>query len=359
MRATDVAIAGGGLIGLLTAYMLTEVGLSVRLLETGEAGREASWAGGGILWPIYPWRYPEAVQVLAQRGRRLYPALCEALYESTGIDPEYRETGLLLLDQGERAAALHWCDEHDEPVQILDASGMGSHQPGLGTSAGALYLPRIAQVRNPRLCRALVRALRQRGVVIEERTPATGIAARAGRFQGLQAADGLRPAGIGVIAAGAWSGRLLPGLDVYPVKGQMLLLRGGPGLVRHILLRDGDYVIPRADGRILVGSTVEETGFDKAVDAGVRQSLASGASATLPALGRLPLEAHWAGLRPATADGVPFIGRVPEMDGLYVNTGQYRNGVVNAPSSARLLAQMIRGDADPGAGNAYRLDRSW
>lgn len=341
MQSTDVIIAGGGLMGLSSAYYLASKGLSVRLLDSGRIARQASWAGGGILWPLYAWRYPQAVQEMAQCGRRLYPAWCESLREETGIDPQFRECGLLVGDTQEQPNAQHWCNNNQESLEIIEDAGAA--QAGLTLQTPVMRLPKVAQVRNPRLCKALAASLAASGVIIHEHEAVESVSGHDGLFQGMRSKQAFYPAKIGIVAAGAWSSQLVADTRLFPVKGQMLLLRGEPGLLKHILLYKGHYVIPRADGQILVGSTVEHAGFDVTTDANVQQKLQACAAELVPALGRLPMVLHWAGLRPATDDDVPFVGSVPGSSGLYINAGHYRNGVVTAPASAALLTRLITG----------------
>lgn len=346
MRAQDCIVVGGGLIGLLTARELAAAGASVVVLERGRAGGESSWAGGGILSPLYPWQVPEPVTRLAQWSQIQYPQLAEALQTETGIDPEWTASGLLVLNPESRQAPDQWAARHGIRHVWLDGTGAAECQPGLGIQPDqALWLPDVAQVRNPRLTRAVSRALEAAGVAVEQDTPVTGLRVVRGRVQGVETPAGRRPAGQVVVAGGAWSAGLLAplgvNLPVAPVRGQMLLYRGPPGLVQRIVLHDGRYVIPRRDGHVLVGSTLEHAGFDKSTTAGARADLAAAAVGLIPALAQAPVERQWAGLRPGSPEGVPFIGNVPQIRGLYVNTGHFRNGVVLAPASARLLTDLM------------------
>lgn len=338
-------------MGLSSAYYLASKGLSVRLLDSGRVARQASWAGGGILWPLYAWHYPQPVQEMAQCGRRLFPGWCESLLETTGIDPQYRQCGLLVCDDPSadvdiQAQAQQWCADHGEPVGLNENAGY--LQPGLQSQNSIIHLPAVAQVRNPRLCKALAAALVKSGALIHEHEAVEAITTRDGVFQGMQSKQAFYPAKAGVVATGAWSSRLVEGARLFPVKGQMLLLRGAPSLLEHILLHSGRYVIPRADGQLLVGSTVEHAGFDVKTNTDTQTKLHAWASELVPALGELPVVMHWAGLRPATHDDVPFVGPVPESNGLYINAGHYRNGIVTAPASAQLLARLITGETSPG-----------
>jgi len=344
----DVAIAGGGLAGLASAWYLNEAGYRVALIDAAQPGRAASWAGGGILFPIYPWKYPLPVQRLAQRGRAIYDRFTRNVDAISGIDSENRRTGLCVLDADEIGAGLNWAREYHEPVDTLDCATLARMQPGLAATPSALYFPQAAQVRNPRLCRSLTAALMARGVEIISHRRVTGIHEQQGWFAGFVTDGGIVHAARGVIACGAWSTVLLQSycrIPVFPVKGQMILLHGGRDRIGPVLLRGGRYVIPRRDGRILVGSTLEEDAFDTRTDAATAQSLQASAAGMMPSLAELSVESQWAGLRPATQDGCPIIGAVDALPGLYVNTAQYRNGVLCAPASAEVLFQSIDCDA--------------
>ena len=345
----SVVVAGGGLIGLCTAWALVGYGYRVRLIDAGRVGREASWAGGGILFPIYPWKYPLAVQRLAQRGRTIYDAFTREVDAVSGIDSENRRTGLCVLDANEAEAAEAWAAAHEEPIETLRRAELQRLQPGLA-SGTARYFPNAAQVRNPRLCRSLAVALRARGAEITEHCPARSVASAGGRFIGFDTDQERVAADYGVVACGAWSTAIVAGiapLPITPVKGQMIVLEGQPGQLGPVLLQGGRYVIPRSDGRIVVGSTVEHAGFDYTIDADTASQLKASAAAMLPALGDLPICHHWAGLRPATVDELPAIGALPGVDGLYINAGHYRNGVLCAPSSAELLGRLMQGRGQP------------
>ncbi len=342
---SDCLVVGGGIIGLLTARYLQQGGATVRVLERGEPGRESSWAGGGILSPLYPWRYPAAVNSLARWSQRHYPALCEELRAATGIDPEWTRSGLLILDPEQDGDAERWARANGQPLTHLDSRAVARLEPAVGPRPGALHLPAVAQVRNPLLMQALQQDLRQCGVALQSHCPVTGLIVEGGQVRGVKTPAGEQRAARVVIAAGAWSGQLLAqlgqALPVHPVRGQMLLYRGRPDYLRAIVLLEGHYAIARRDGRILVGSTMEEAGFDKGVTAEARAALMAAAEAMVPALADWPIERQWSGLRPGSPSGVPFIGPHPRLAGLYINAGQHRNGVVTAPASARLLADLM------------------
>lgn len=356
----DVVIIGAGLCGLLTAYELRGAGLNVMVLDRGEPAREASWAGGGILSPLYPWRYPDPINVLARWGQRAYPALAASLLEQTGIDSEFFPCGLVMFDDGEETMARPWASRWEMPYEVVTGSvPVAAKHCRLG-SGNALWFPSIAQIRNPRLTQALVQQLRNSGVVVRGGV-SPQLVIHAGQIAGVQVQSEWILAKYVVVAAGAWSTQLDDRLSqvakIYPVKGQMLLYRCDPGLLSCMVLSAGRYLIPRRDGRILVGSTVEDVGFDRTLTPEACQELSSFARDTLPQLENAKLEHHWAGFRPATPDGLPYIGEHPEIQGLFVNAGHFRNGVVMGPASARLTAELLLARPPSFDPTPYRLGR--
>lgn len=345
----DYLVIGGGLIGLLTARELALGGASVRVVEQGRTGQESSWAGGGILSPLYPWRYPDGVTELARWSQDHYRILIEALALESGVDAQWTQSGMLMLDGDERDEAVAWAVRFGYTLEELDREGILRCEQALSETylSHALWMPDVAQLRNPRLLQALRLGLQQFGVVIDEQCEVSGLRVAGGTVQGVETAGGPIECERVVVAAGAWSGRLLQGLGlelaVRPVRGQMLLLRGTPGLFRRIILHRDHYLIPRRDGRVLVGSTMEEAGFDKSTTDEAAETLRRAAQHLIPELADCPLEQHWSGLRPGSPQGVPYIGEHPGVRGLFLNTGHFRNGVVMGYASARLLADLALG----------------
>ena len=361
---TNCIVAGGGIAGLATAHALLQTGSAVTLLERGAIGQESSWAGGGILSPLCPWDYPDAVTRLTQRGAALFPAWAQALHAATGIDPEYEVSGMLVLPPFDAEAAQRWCAEHgvrlEENLTLSPSPSALSRPPlpltgvGVGEGGGegdALFLPDAAQVRTPRLLRALRTRVEQLGGRIVEQCDVRSLVTDHGRVQALATSCGEFRAENFVVTAGAWSTQVLGQhalqLDIKPVRGQMLLFKFASPPLRHIVLQRDLYLIPRRDGHLLVGSTLEDAGFDKNVTQAACDDLHQRAEVLLPALHGMQPVQHWAGLRPASPHNIPTIGRHPQLKNLYLNSGHFRYGITMAPASAEILLNEITGAPQP------------
>ncbi|WP_313302350.1 glycine oxidase ThiO [Pseudomonas sp.] len=345
----QVVVVGGGVIGLLTAFNLAARVDQVVVCDQGEVGRESSWAGGGIVSPLYPWRYSPAVTALAHWSQDFYPQLGERLFASTGIDPEVHTTGLYWLDLDDEAEALAWAAREGRPLSAVDTSAAYDAVPVLGPGfKRAIFMAGVANVRNPRLVKALKAALQALpNVTLREHCPISGFVQQAGRVTGVQTAEGVLAADEVVLSAGAWSGDLLRtlglALPVEPVKGQMILFKCAEDFLPSMVLAKGRYAIPRRDGHILVGSTLEHAGYDKTPTEDALASLKASAIELLPQLKDAAVVAHWAGLRPGSPEGVPYIGPVHGHEGLWLNCGHYRNGLVLAPASCQLFSDLLTG----------------
>lgn len=344
-----VLVVGGGVIGLLSAYQLADAGLEVQVLDQRDVGREASWAGGGIVSPLYPWRYSPAVTALAHWSQDFYPQLGERLLAESGIDPEVHITGLYWLDLEDEDEALAWAKQEGRPLTAVDIQSVYRAVPPLGPGfSHAVYMPGVANVRNPRLLKSLREALqRMPNVTLLENAKAIGFVREAERVVGVSTESGELRADRVVVAAGAWSGGLLASLGlqlpVKPMKGEMILFKCAEDFLPRMVLAKGRYAIPRRDGHILVGSTLEDVGFDKTPTQEALDSLRASAIELLPALADAEVVKHWAGLRPGSPEGIPYIGPVPGFEGLWLNCGHFRNGLVLAPASCQLLADLLLG----------------
>ncbi len=333
---------------MLAARELNAQGLSVRLIERGDLGHEASWAGGGILSPLYPWRYPDPVTRLASYGQARYAGFARQLYEESGIDPEWEPSGLLMPGLDEFESARYWAKKHCIEIEALEADAVSRYEPALNShEAGAIWMPGVAQIRNPRLVRALRVGLTRGQIDVETNNPVTGFRVENGQITGVNTQLGFRESDQVVLAGGAWSDELLKPIgqsaNIRPVRGQMVVFKGYRGQLGRIVLRQNRYLIPRRDGRIVVGSTLEEVGFDNAITSEAYESLTHSAIELVPSLANLPVEKQWSGLRPGSTNGIPVIAEHPDIKGLYINTGHYRNGVVLALGSTRVLSDLILG----------------
>lgn len=359
---SNCIVVGGGLLGLLTARALSAAGAKVVLLERGETGRESSWAGGGIVSPLVPWEYPDAVSELVSWSQQHYPVLARELLEETGIDVEWTRCGLLMVDFEIDQLIESWAERRECRLQSLNGIQTESLEPEIRKGfRSSILLPDVGQIRNPRFCKAVRQSLHLRGVAIHENTPVLGLMTQGGTIRGVRTAAGEYHADRVVITAGAWSAQLLreTGLDlpVKPVRGQMVQFQAPPGLLKHIVLYQNHYLIPRLDGLILAGSTMEYTGFEKATTTEARDELTQAASSLVPALSECELVRQWAGLRPGSPEGVPFIGEHPAVHGLFVNAGHFRNGVVMAPASAQLLLELMQKHSGFTDTSPYAIDK--
>ncbi|MEK7989463.1 MAG: glycine oxidase ThiO [Thiotrichaceae bacterium] len=342
---SNCLVIGGGVSGMLTALHLQAEGLTVTLIEKNTLGQESSWAGGGILSPLYPWRYPDCVNQLAHWSQTHYPDFFDDLYQRTKIDPEYIRNGFLILDTAEVEQAKTWAAQYKMPMERLDSKALSEIESELGEYDSALWFPDVGQVRNPRMMKSLCKALDLAGIEVKEHQSVTKICSRQNKIYGIETEQDEFGADYVVVTAGAWSGELLSSLgvdaNIRPIRGQMIMFEAQPGLVSRIVLANNHYVIPRRDGHVLVGSTVEDAGFKKVTTLTALEDLKYLAFSVIPRLTDYTVVHQWAGLRPGSPSGIPYIGQHPDIEGLFVNTGHFRNGIVLGLASARLLTDLI------------------
>lgn len=365
----DVLVIGGGIIGLTSAYYLAKAGLSVELIERGELGREASWAGAGIIPPgWHPERATTAIDRLRAYSVRQFEDLSQELRKATGIDNGYRRRGgIEFITRDDEDAVEMW---RVEGIRFERVSG--EYAPYAVPPAGSVpYLLRdCAQVRNPWHLKALIEACRlsrvrlhTEEIVYELQASADGKSVRSLHLHNPHSGTTRYPqAGAYLVTAGAWSGRLfLPHgveLRVHPVRGQIVLFNAGRPLFPHVLMAGKRYLVPRDDGRILVGSTEEpEAGFEKATTPEAIGELVQFAEQLVPALGGAPVEKTWAGLRPGSPDGMPFIGPVPGLGNVFAAVGHFRAGIQLSIGTAELVRDLITGRPTAIPAEPYRLDR--
>jgi glycine oxidase len=358
----DVLILGGGVIGLTTAWFLAEAGARVTLVEPHEFGRQASWAGAGIIPPAHPEPAPTPLEQLRARSAVLYPQLSRQLREQTGIDNGYVVRGGLEVSAGAHAATSDEWSGEGVAFQELRGEDLHRRYPYLAPDLQCAYfLPDMAQVRNPRHLKALQAACAARGVQMRPHCPVRRLAAQGGRIEAVETEQGRLTAGRYLIAAGAWTDALLEPfglrLGIRPVRGQIALLNSEASRSWPILVQGKRYLVPRGDGRVLVGSTEEDAGFDARPTAAPIAELLDFAAQIVPELAKAAVERCWAGLRPGSPDGKPFLGVVPGMDNLFVAAGHFRAGIQLSPATALVMKELLLGQKPTIALDDFRLDR--
>ncbi|MBN9120401.1 MAG: FAD-dependent oxidoreductase [Planctomycetes bacterium] len=357
----DVAIIGGGIIGLTSAYLLAKEGASVAVYDRGDLGREASWAGAGILPPGNPDRAATPADKLRGIGSQRFPDFSAELRDLTGVDNGYRRCGGIEFLTAEDADVPDvWAAEGIAFTRVPLA--YAQRLEPLGIVEGEPYLlPGFAQVRNPWHLRALVAACGRVGAALLPHTGVEGWEFDRNDISAARLANGDRVvAGQFLLAAGAWSEKLLHALGhrphVHPVRGQIALLRGES--CSRVLMFGKRYLVPRGDGLTLVGSTEEpEAGFEKRTTSEGIGDLVAFARRVVPVLSAAALETSWAGLRPGSPDGLPFLGRVPGWRNAFVAAGHFRAGVQLSIGTAQALSELLTDRPTCVPLEAFALDR--
>lgn len=375
LKPTDHLIVGAGVIGMSLAYELASRGSSVRVLERGAAGRQTSWAAAGIL-PAVPrsGQGRDAFDDLRYESGRMFPQWIDRLREDADVDPEFDAAGGLHLASGPGEAAalavevVEWRErglEFDE----LNADSIAECEPALAHSVAsgqvraAYRLPRESMVKTPRYLEALQSACRAKGVEIVEQAQISAWSESSDeeRFHSVTAGDQEFFADQFCLTAGVWTGVTAESwnvsLDMRPWRGQMLLLKGRPGLLNHVINEGPNYFVPRRDGHILVGSTVEDVGYDLQTTPHVMNELKEFATRWIPELENAPRVAQWAGLRPGTGDGWPYLGKIGRMKNAFVATGHFRSGVFLSPITAKVMTQLMYGEETSVDLGDFRLER--
>jgi len=338
VKSWDVVIVGGGIIGLSLSIALRKRGATVLVVERGEPGKESSHAAAGML-ADFPLETPAALQPLAKASAQMYPEFVHELQDESGMNVDLRDHGTIFFPSSEclleRPTLLR-----DYPLPAV----LANLEPALGDSnATAIYLKERSV--DPRaLSLAALKAARHRGVDISSGTAISGLIWANEKVIGADADRTRYHAPVVVNCAGAWAGQLPPPqFPVRPVKGQMLSLAGSSReVMRHVLRAPEVYLVPRSDGRILVGATIEEAGYDKRVDPDTIQRMHKAAIRLVPSLSQSRMLEAWAGLRPGTPDSLPILGAT-STPGYFVATGHFRDGILLSPVTAHVMAQMITG----------------
>ncbi len=367
MSKNKVIVAGGGLMGLATAWFLHRRGVSVEIYDRRPAGQEASAAGAGML-PLHSVAFdPPALFELSRYSYGLYPDWIREIQKASGMDPEWMESGSLglLFNEREETTARNLGGKLEElglKVEWITGSEARKKEPVISPDVrSALRLPDAVQIRPVRLCRSLIEALRVEGVPIHTHEAIEEILVEGGRVRGVRTCVGRIESERVVVAAGAWSADLLKPLGwdfpVYPLKGQVLLLKGPSGRLKHILFASGYYIVPRRDGELYVGSTLEKVGFDRSVTPAALEALTAAARQMVPGLEPLKVSGMFSGFRPGSVDGHPTLGPLPGVEGLFLAAGHHTHGHLLAPASGHLIAQAVMGEKTDLSLDPFRIGR--
>lgn len=343
MSNFDYIVVGGGIVGMANARELAHRGAKVALFDKGELGKESSWAAGGILSPMRPWLEHPASAELSEQGKELYPEYVRSLIEETDLDPEYVRSGLIITDEKHIDEIHKWACTRC--IKLIE--GFQYSPDNLKLPNNSILLPEISQVRPPRLIKAMHKSLTQLKVSIFENTEITNLRTKNNQFEYVEFNSDKATAEAVIITAGAWSKSVLAKIDceisIKPIRGQMICVKTDNQILDKMILDDGHYFIPRRDGHILIGSTMEEVGFVNETTAGARKQLMDWATFVMPSIRTATVVKQWAGLRPSNAQGKPMIAQVPNFKNIYLNTGHFRKGILQAPATAKLLVDVLSG----------------
>ena len=357
-------VIGAGVIGLSIARELRRRGVEdVTVLDRGRCGGEASWAAAGMLAPNAETHEEGAFFRFCTASNALYPEFAAQLLEETGIDIELDRTGTLFLSFGESDDRLisekfEWQREAGISVERLATEDVRKLEPEVSPSVrGGLFYPNDWQVENRKLAQALRRSCELSRVSVREGVEAKGLLSDGGKIVGVRTPESDIWASTVIVANGAWACGLLGGETIRPIRGQMISLVGDRRVLRSVVYSTRGYVVPRADGRVLAGATVEDVGYRKEVVTEAIEVLRDTALEISPVLGNFYIKEAWAGLRPFSVDALPVIGRLPGREGLFVATGHYRNGILLAPITAKVVVDAVMGSCESEYLDAFGPER--
>lgn len=386
----DSIIIGGGIIGLSLAHELSKRNQNVCVLDKQTPGREASWAGAGMLPPGSNKANAKPWDQLGALSLALHKELAAELKEKVGIDTGFRKTGAVYVARSQEEAELLKAKEADWKnlgikYEELSQSKLQEIEPALDIQPNTLaigisddaktaddflafLLPDEYQFRSPWHLRALLAACKKNGVNIRANTPVTGFNVTDGCITSVETSRGPIEGKNICLAAGSWAGILaeklgLPNLSIEPLRGQIVLLNRPLSIkphrhgIRHIVNVGKRYLVPREDGRVLVGSTEENVGFNTEPTEEAVASLLDYAKGLAPILAHYNLEAAWAGLRPNSPDNQPFIGAIPNFKNAWIAAGHYRNGLIQSTGTAAVMSSLIRGEEPEIDISAFSVER--
>jgi glycine oxidase len=361
---SDVLILGGGVIGLTTAYFLSQSDVRVTIIDKGQFGQESSWAGAGIITPAPPLEVAtHPLDQLAALSAQLHPQLSQQLFDSTSISNEYTcRGGWEIFDRNEPSPVGLWRQQRIA-FEEADAKLIAEREPSLKPAPHqrVFYVSAMAQLRNPRHIKALLAWCQRPGITLIPNCRVEGFEGAGERILSVQTSQGKMSAAQYLLTAGAWSEELLAQLGwhpgIRPIRGQIALLHWTPNALTRVVEVGKRYLVPRQDGYVLIGSTEEDAGFEKQTTAEAIRGLLDFGLSLIPALASAPLERCWAGLRPGSPDGMPFLGCVPNLDNLLVAAGHYRAGIQLSAATGLLMRQLLLGQPTAIPLVAFRLDR--
>jgi len=354
----DVIVVGGGIIGLSLAYELATRGASVTLLEQGQWGGEASQAAAGMLAPYKEFKEAGPLFELGRKSLLLYPEWALQLENETGIDVQLKRGGILTVAASEgEITELHakfvWQKNAGCNLEWLAADVLHEREPLLSPKMQAgIFSTDEGDVNNQLLLKALHAACLRRGVVMYEGNVVTGLVTTGDRVIGVKTTAGEFHASHTVLTAGAWAGIMAEWLgfvnQVRPIRGQIAAVSSAGVPLRHVVFGPDGYLVPKRDGRIILGATEDEAGYCRSVTAGGVNRVLHGVQMIIPAVADAVFLQAWAGLRPASPDGLPLLGPVPDWEGISMAAGHFRNGILLAPVTAKLMADwLVEGKGQP------------
>ena len=359
-------VIGGGIIGCSVAWRLAAEGVVTTVLERGRVGQEASWAAAGMIAPQAEADGPGPFFDFCMKARDAFETIVDRLVRDSGVDPEYDRAGILYvaLDETERAqleGRAKWQRAAGAPVEELTGAEARRVEPMLSPeTVYAIHMPTNRRADNRKLTQAYAAAARKAGAEFVEGARVEALAIRGGRATGDVQASGVveaigvvmddgstREADIVINAAGSWAGEVR-GLEadrvkLHPVRGQVVCFETAPGTIGPALFSLRGYLVPRRDGRLLAGSTMEEAGYNKVVTLAGLEKIARGAVAIAPALGATPFRQAWAGLRPATRDLLPVLGFSPSVPNVLWAAGHFRSGILLSAITGEIIADLVKG----------------
>lgn len=361
--SASAIVIGGGLIGCSIALELQRAGVQTTLFDKGKLLQEASTAAAGMLGAQVEIHHPGAFYELCRFSQSIYKGWTEELEQCSGLSAQYIERGILRIayneeDEAELRSRLSWMQD----AEWIDSGTIRSLEPGVAYGErGGLHFAKDHQIHPVHTARALEAALRREGCTIREESPVFALVEKNGRICGVRTAEGVHYADHIVLASGAWASALTEpfglSLPIFPVKGQCISVRLPHPIIQHTVFTKGCYVVPKMDGSLLIGATQEEAGYDKKAHVSVIASLYRRAVELLPELAEAELVSTWAGLRPGTRDELPFIGTSSRLPGLIIAAGHYRNGILLAPATGKLIKQIVLGEAPSVDLSAFNPDR--